>query len=306
MMQLGFVTAILPELTLDEVISIGQRIGYRYIEVMCWPPSKADRRYAGVTHLNVADLSESHIAAVRKKLSDSNMAISGLGYYPNCLSHNHEEAERAVEHLKQVIAAAPLLGLTVVNTFIGRDHTQSVEANWPRMLQTWKPIVDLAEKHGVRIGIENCPMLFTQDEWPGGKNLASSPAIWRRLFGELSSPNLGLNYDPSHLVFQKMDYLKPIRDFIDRIFHVHAKDVRVDQHSLDDYGTLAYPNLYHRPKLPGLGDIDWGKFFSVLGDAGYQGPVCVEVEDRAYEASLGHRVESLAQSYRYLSQFVPV
>lgn len=306
MMQLGFVTAILPELTLDEVISIGQRIGYGYIEVMCWPPSKADRRYSGVTHLNVADLSESHIAAVRKKLSDSNMAISGLGYYPNCLSHNHEEAERAVEHLKQVIAAAPLLGLTVVNTFIGRDHTQSVEANWPRMLQTWKPIVDLAEKHGVRIGIENCPMLFTQDEWPGGKNLASSPAIWRRLFGELSSPNLGLNYDPSHLVFQKMDYLKPIRDFIDRIFHVHAKDVRVDQHSLDDYGTLAYPNLYHRPKLPGLGDIDWGKFFSVLGDAGYQGPVCVEVEDRAYEASLGHRVESLAQSYRYLSQFVPV
>lgn len=306
MMQLGFVTAILPELTLDEVISIGQRIGYRYIEVMCWPPSKADRRYSGVTHLNVADLSESHIAAIQKKLSDSNMAISGLGYYPNCLSHNHEEAERSVEHLKQVIAAAPLLGLTVVNTFIGRDHTQSVEANWPRMLQTWKPIVDLAEKHGVRIGIENCPMLFTQDEWPGGKNLASSPAIWRRLFAELSSPNLGLNYDPSHLVFQKMDYLKPMRDFIDRIFHVHAKDVRVDQHSLDDYGTLAYPNLYHRPKLPGLGDIDWGKFFSVLGDAGYQGPVCVEVEDRAYEASLGHRVESLAQSYRYLSQFVPV
>jgi sugar phosphate isomerase/epimerase len=306
MMQLGFVTAILPELTLDEVISIGQRIGYRYIEVMCWPPSKADRRYSGVTHLNVADLSESHIASIQKKLSDSNMAISGLGYYPNCLSHNHEEAERSVEHLKQVIAAAPLLGLTVVNTFIGRDHTQSVEANWPRMLQTWKPIVDLAEKHGVRIGIENCPMLFTQDEWPGGKNLASSPAIWRRLFAELSSPNLGLNYDPSHLVFQKMDYLKPMRDFIDRIFHVHAKDVRVDQHSLDDYGTLAYPNLYHRPKLPGLGDIDWGKFFSVLGDAGYQGPVCVEVEDRAYEASLGHRVESLAQSYRYLSQFVPV
>jgi sugar phosphate isomerase/epimerase len=305
MMQLGFVTAILPELTLEEVISIGHRIGYRYVEVMCWPPSKADRRYAGVTHLNVADLNEAHIAAIQKKLADSNMAISGLGYYPNCLSHNQEEAEVAVEHLKQVIAAAPRLGLSIVNTFIGRDHTQSVEANWPRMLQTWKPIVDLAEKHGVRIGIENCPMLFTQDEWPGGKNLASSPAIWRRLFAEIASPNLGLNYDPSHLVFQKMDYLKPMRDFIDRIFHVHAKDVRVDQHALDDVGTLAYPNQYHRPKLPGLGDIDWGLFFSVLGDAGYQGPVCVEVEDRAYEASLGDRVASLAQSHRYLSQFVP-
>jgi sugar phosphate isomerase/epimerase len=305
MMQLGFVTAILPELTLDEVISIGQRIGYRYIEVMCWPPSKADRRYAGVTHLDVADLSDAHIAAVQKKLADSNMAISGLGYYPNCLSHHHEEADQAVEHLLKVIAAAPRLGLQVVNTFIGRDHTQSVGANWPRMLQTWKPIVDAAEKHGVRIGIENCPMLFTQDEWPGGKNLASSPAIWRRLFAELASPNLGLNYDPSHLVFQKMDYIKPIRDFIDRIFHVHAKDVRVDSHALDDVGILAYPNQYHRPKLPGLGDIDWGLFFSVLGDSGYQGPVCVEVEDRAYEASLGDRVASLEQSHRYLSQFVP-
>jgi sugar phosphate isomerase/epimerase len=305
MMQLGFVTAILPELTLDEVISIAQRIGYRCIEVMCWPPSKADRRYAGVTHINVEDLSDSHIAAIQKKLTDSNVSISGLGYYPNCLSHDLQEAERCTEHLKQVIAAAPRLGLTQVNTFIGRDHTLSVEENWPRMLKTWKPIVDVAEKHGVRIGIENCPMLFTKDEWPGGKNLASSPAIWRRLFSELSSPNLGLNYDPSHMVFQQMDYLRPIREFIDRIFHVHAKDVRVDTHHLNDVGILAYPNQYHCPKLPGLGDVQWGSFFSVLGSAGYRGPVCVEVEDRAYEATLGDRVASLEQSYRYLSQFVP-
>jgi sugar phosphate isomerase/epimerase len=304
MMQLGFVTAILPELTLEEVISIGHRIGYRFVEVMCWPPSKADRRYAGVTHIDVIHLSEAEATAIQKKLADSDMAISGLGYYPNCLSNDFEEADRAVEHLKRVIATAPRLGLTQVNTFIGRDHTLSVEANWPRMLKTWKPIVDVAEKHGVRIGIENCPMLFTQDEWPGGKNLASSPAIWRRLFAELASPNLGLNYDPSHLVFQRMDYVKPIREFIDRIFHVHAKDVRVDQHALDDVGSLAYPNQYHRPKLPGLGDVDWGLFFSVLGDAGYRGPVCVEVEDRAYEATLGDRVASLAQSHRYLSQFV--
>jgi sugar phosphate isomerase/epimerase len=306
MMQLGFVSAILPELTLNEVIAIAQRTGYHLIEVMCWPPSKADRRYAGVTHLNVQDLQDSAIHAIQHTLKESNVAISGLGYYPNCLSHDREEAERCTEHLKQVIATAPRLGLTQVNTFIGRDHTQSVEDNWPRMLKTWKPIVDLAEKHGVRIGIENCPMLFTADEWPGGKNLASSPAIWRRLFSDLGSPNLGLNYDPSHLVFQHMDYLKPIREFIDRIFHVHAKDVRVDPHALDEHGILAYPNRYHCPKLPGLGDIDWGMFFSVLGDSGYSGPVCVEVEDRVYEATLGDRVSSLAQSHRYLSQFVPL
>jgi len=306
MMQLGFVSAIVPELSLDQVLDLASTIGYQTVEVMCWPPSKADRRYAGITHVNVLELDESSVRRIRSKLENTGVSISGLGYYPNCLDHNIEQAEKSCEHLKKVISAAPRLGLTQVNTFIGRDHTKSVDENWPRMLETWKPIVELAEKQGVRIGIENCPMLFTADEWPGGKNLASSPAIWRRLFADLDSPNLGLNYDPSHLVFQHMDYLAPMRQFIDRIFHVHAKDVRVDQHLLNEHGIFAHPNLYHFPKLPGLGDVQWGKFFSVLSDAGYRGAVCVEVEDRAYESSLEDRKASLAQSYRYLSQFLPV
>jgi len=306
MMQLGFVSAIVPELNLQQVIELASSIGYQTVELMCWPLSKADRRYAGVTHINVLELDESKVSSIRKMLESHRVSISGLGYYPNCLSSNQEEAERCCEHLKHVIAAAPKLGVCQVNTFIGRDHTKSVQDNWPRMLKTWRPIVDLAEKHSVRIGIENCPMIFTQDEWPGGKNIASSPAIWRKLFADLESPNLGLNYDPSHMVFQHMDYLKPIRDFIDRIFHVHAKDVRVDQHLLDQHGIFAHPNLYHFPKLPGLGDVKWGSFFSVLSDAGYQGPVCVEVEDRAYEGSLEDRKASLIQSHRYLSQFLPL
>ena len=306
MMQLGFVSAIVPELNLEQVVELASSIGYQTVELMCWPPSKADRRYAGVTHINVLDLDDARIASIKKLTAQNNVSISGLGYYPNCLDADEEQAQRCCEHLKHVIAAAPRLGIHQVNTFIGRDHTKSVEDNWPRMLKTWRPIVDLAEKLGVRIGIENCPMLFTADEWPGGKNIASSPAIWRRLFADLASPNLGLNYDPSHLVFQHMDYLKPIREFIDRIFHVHAKDVRLDQHLVDQHGIFAHPNLYHFPKLPGLGDVQWGKFFSVLSDAGYQGPVCVEVEDRAYEGSLDDRKASLVQSHRYLSQFLPL
>jgi len=304
MMQLGFVSAILPELSLEQVFEVAAEIGYRYVEVMCWPLSKAERRYAGITHINVNELSTGHVHSIASLQERTGVKISGLGYYPNCLSPNQEEANRSVEHLKHVIAAAPKLGLTQVNTFIGRDYTKSVDANWPRLMETWKPIVELAENCGVRIGIENCPMLFTEDEWPGGKNIATSPAIWRRLFADLGSPNLGLNYDPSHMVWQCMDYLKPMRDFIDRIYHVHAKDVRIDRHRLDDVGIFAHPKLYHTPKLPGLGEIDWGRFFSVLGDAGYRGPVCVEVEDRTYEGSLEDRTESLAQSYRYLSQFV--
>jgi len=154
------------------------------------------------------------------------------------------------------------------------------------------------------VGIENCPMIFTADEWPGGKNLASNPQFWRRMFAAIPDPHFGLNFDPSHLVWQHMDYVKPMREFADRISHVHAKDVRVDQHLLDEVGIMAHPNLYHSPKLPGLGDVNWSKFFSALTDTGYQGPVCVEVEDRAYEQTLADRVRSLRQSYSYLRQFI--
>ena len=304
MMQLGFVSAILPNESLEQLFATAVTIGYKYIEVMCWPPSQAERRYAGVTHIDVLSLDNARVASIKNLVQTTGVQISGLGYYPNCLSPDLGEAERSVEHLMQVIRAAPKLGLTQVNTFIGRDFTKGVDDNWNRLLTTWKPIVDLAEKCNVRIGIENCPMLFGDDEWPGGKNIATSPAIWRRLFNDLGSPSLGLNYDPSHMVFQCMDYLNPMREFIDRIFHIHAKDVRIDRHKLNDVGVFAHPKLYHTPKLPGLGEINWGQFFSVLGDAGYQGPVCVEVEDRIYEGTVAARVESLAQSYRYLSQFV--
>jgi sugar phosphate isomerase/epimerase len=165
-------------------------------------------------------------------------------------------------------------------------------------------LVRHAEGKGVRIGIENCPMLFTRDEWPGGKNLAISPAVWRRMFTEIPSPSFGLNYDPSHLVWQGMDEVQPIREFGDRISHVHAKDVRVHRDRLDQVGILAYPLEFHTPKLPGLGDVDWSGFFAALTDIGYRGPVCVEVEDRAYEGSLEDRKRSLIQSARYLRTWV--
>jgi sugar phosphate isomerase/epimerase len=147
-------------------------------------------------------------------------------------------------------------------------------------------------------------MLFTRDEWPGGKNLATTPAVWRRMFTDIDSPNFGLNYDPSHMVWQQMCYLKPMRDFADKLFHVHAKDVRIDRHRLDEVGIMAHPNEYHTPKLPGLGDVDWGAFVATLHDVGYDGPVCVEVEDRAYEKTLELRKRSLRQSHAYLRQFI--
>jgi sugar phosphate isomerase/epimerase len=303
-MQLGFVSAILPELSLTEVARTAADIGFDCVELMCWPISKAERRYAGVTHVDVTDFTSAKADDVRRVMADSMVEISALGYYPNPLAPSREESDLAVSHLKKVIQAAALLKLTTVNTFIGRDWTKSVDDNWPRLLEIWKPLLKFAEGNGIRIGIEHCPMLFSRDEWPGGKNIAASPKIWRRLFADVGSANLGLNYDPSHMIWQHMDYLRPLMEFKDRLFHVHAKDARIDREKLNDVGILAHPSEYHTPKLPGLGDVDWGRFFSVLTDTGYNGPVCVEVEDRAYEGSPDARKASLRQSHTFLHNYI--
>ena len=263
-MKLGLVTAILPDLSLKQVAETAVALDFDCLEVMCWPRGRAERRYAGVTHIDVIDFSKTRADEVRGILSSAGVEISGLGYYPNPLVADREESQTYTEHIKKVIAAAEILGVRQMNTFIGRDWTKSVDDNWPRFLEVWKPIIKFAEDHGVRVGIENCPMLFTRDEWPGGKNLAISPAIWRRMFNDIPSDHLGLNFDPSHLVWMQMDYLKPLREFQDKLFHVHAKDVRLDKHRLDDVGILAHPLEYHSPKLPGMGEVDWGKFISVL------------------------------------------
>jgi len=302
-MKLGFLTAIVPELSLEEIVAFAAAEGFECLEVCCWPPGKAERRYAGVTHIDVVDLDEARANSIRELLDKNGLSISGLGYYPNPLAPDAEEAEVAVAHIKTVIRAAPLLGVTQVNTFVGRDWTKTIDEQWAAFVETWVPIVAVAEEKGVNIGIENCPMIFTGDEWPGGKNLAATPKVWRRMFEEIPSPNFGLNFDPSHFIWQHMDYLKPLREFKDRLFHVHAKDVRVDRDRLDDVGIMATPLEYHNPKLPGLGDVNWGQFFSVLSDTGYEGPVVVEVEDRAYEGSLERRKQALTQSLRYLKGF---
>jgi len=269
MIKLGFVSAILADQTFEEVISFAAQTGYSCVEIMCWPVGKAERRYAGVTHIDVANLSKKGIDEIHGLLEQKGVTISGLGYYPNPLEADKKNADRYVAHIKKVIDAAGRLGLKNVNTFIGRDHLSSVEDNFKRFKKVWLPIVKYAEKRGVKIGIENCPMFFTNDEWPGGKNLASSPAIWRRMFEEIPSDNFGLNYDPSHLVWQFMDYIKPIYEFKERIFHVHIKDAKLMREKLNDVGILATPLSFHNPKLPGLGDVDWGKFFSALTDIGY-------------------------------------
>jgi sugar phosphate isomerase/epimerase len=303
-MKLGFVSAILPELSLDEVLSFAAAEEFACVELMCWPTGKAERKYAGVTHVDVCDFTPQHAAEVRAAVARHGVEISALGYYPNALDPSPEVSDVAVAQLERVIRAAALLGLGTVNTFIGRDWNKSVDDNWPRLLDVWRPLLALAENEGVRIGIENCPMLFTNDEWPGGKNIATSPVIWRRLFADLG-PALGLNYDPSHLVLQHMDAIAPLREFAPRFWHVHAKDVKINAAARDEHGVFTPPLLWHQPRIPGYGELDWGKFMGALRAAGYDGPVCIEVEDDTFGKSLEGRKRALRTARNILAPHFP-
>ena len=304
-MQLGFVTAIFPELSLDEVLACAAAEGFSCVEAMCWPVGVAERKYAGVTHVDVSDFTQAQADAVLRACDRHGVALSGLGFYPNVLDPDPAVADAAVAHLRRVIVAAPLLRLRTVNTFVGRDWHKTVDDNWPRFLATWRPLVRLAEDHGVRIGIENCPMLFTKDEWPGGKNLLTTPAIWRRAFADIDSPSFGLNYDPSHFVLQGMDALAPLEEFRDRLFHLHAKDVRLDLRAIAEVGRFDFPNRWHQPRVPGFGDIDWGRFVGELRRVGYDGPVCIEVEDDTFGKTLSGRMRALRVARDVLRPFVP-
>lgn len=302
-MQLGFVSAIFGELPFEEVLAFAGAEAYQCIEVMCWPSGGPDRKYGGVTHIDVEGLTPSKADDIRAMCEKHGVAISALGYYSNQLSADEEEAKRAQEHLKKVIDAAPLLGLSNVNSFVGAHTKLPLEDNLKRFAEVWPDLIRYAEDQGIKIGIENCPMLFP-NTWPFGMNLARTPAIWRRMFEIIPSPNFGLNIDPSHLVMQLIDPIAPIKEFGPRIFHAHAKDMRIDRDRLQDIGSLDLPLGRATAKLPGLGDVNWGKWVGALADAHYNGAICVEVEDEAYTETLEGRQRSLRISRNVLQPIV--
>ena len=303
-MKLGFFTAILPDLSFTQVLDFAKDNNFSCLEVACWPAGKAERKFAGVSHIDVADLTQDKADDLNALCAERKLSISALGFYPNPLDPDPSVSKKAVEHLKKVVLAAERLGLKNANSFVGRDWTQTVDENWPRFLRIWKPIISFAEDHGIKIGIENCPMSFTRDEWPGGKNLASSPVIWRRMFNDIPSRNFGLNYDPSHFVLQRMDPLSPLREFKDKLFHLHAKDMLVHQDRLNEVGIFAVPKEWHTPRVPGFGEIDWARFVARLYEIDYRGPICIEVEDDTFGKSLEGRQLALTVARNVLAPYL--
>ncbi len=305
-MKLGFITSILDGCTYEEMIDFASEHGFECVEVASWPKQKAERRYAGVSHIDAKRVNEdseyaNYIIDYAKK---KGVDISSLAYYPNVMDTNLEKRMAAIKHLENVICASSILGVNMVTTFIGRDQTKNVEDNIELVKEIWPSLIKLAESKNVKIAIENCPMLFGAEQWPGGQNLMTTPEIWRKVFDILDSDNLGINYDPSHFIWQMIDYISPIYEFRDKIFHVHYKDIKLYQDKLKSCGIMAYPLMFMSPKIPGLGDVDWGRYVSALTDIGYNGYTCIEIEDKAFENSKERVADALLLSKKYLEQFV--
>ena len=303
-MQLGLVSAILDQSDFYEMIDIVAENGLDCVEVACWPAGKAERRYAGVSHIDTENLTKEQAEKYQAYAAEKKVAISALAYYPNPLDEDLEKRQLVIDHIYSVIDAAKLMEINLVTTFIGRMPSKTISENLKEVEEVWKPILAYAEKQKVKIAIENCPMLFTEDEWPGGQNLMTTPALFRKIFDLLDSEYLGLNFDPSHFVWQQMDYLAPIYEFKDKLFHVHYKDIKVYWSKLKEVGVMATPLEYMSPKVPGLGDVDWGKYVSALTDIGYSVYTCIEVEDRAFESDYEDVKRSIKQSAHYLRNFV--
>ena len=282
-MKLGLLTAPFPRRSLEDVATWAAGEGFQMLEVACWPASRRERRrYAGTSHIDVTRFDP---GAVRDVLARHGLEISSLAFYPNPLHPDPAERRAGNTHLRKVIDAAAKLGVPVVGTFVGRDQTKTVPDNFREFRKVWPRLVEYAETRGVKIAIENCPMIFTYDEWPGGLNLASTPAAWDEMFSIIDSPSFGLNLDPSHLIWLMIDYERVVRDYASKIFHVHAKDMEIDRDGLYRHGTVSLGMGWQVPRLPGLGEVRWDRFIAALYAVGYDSVVSIEHEDRHFEGA---------------------
>lgn len=278
-MQIGLLTAPFGEKSLEWIVDFAHAHGFGALEVTAQP---------GGGHIDTAALSDEKVAKIKDVLHQGGVRISSLAFYANLLDPEEARRSQLAEHMHSVIDAAQALGVEVVCTLAGmplpgKDRMATIEEDFPGV---FAPLADYAGERNIKLAFENWFATNIQ-------NLAH----WERVFEVVPAPNLGLNYDPSHLLWQGIDYLAAVETFRDRIFHTHAKDTEIRQHALRRLGNQA--TGWWRYCIPGYGEVDWGVLIARLRDVGYDGALSIEHEDRAFGVE-----EGFIKGQRYLSQFV--
>jgi sugar phosphate isomerase/epimerase len=317
-MRLGFYTNYTPE-----IAQFAQETGFGSLELSAWP-----RSLDPSTSLDADMSSDEDIQQIRKDLDARDIEISALGYYGNYLgAAERDQAEESQRYFRKVLQLAERMEVPIVATHAGQTAGMSVEDCLPRFAELFTDFCADAEARGIRIAIENCPMVEHKTGVRG--NLAYSPEIWEVMFDAVPSPALGLEFDPSHLPFLGIDVIAAIREFGDRIIHVHAKDVEIDERKRGRMGFYgqAFGNVdglgngWWRFRAPGWGVIDWKAVISALMEVGYDGNLDIEHEDEVFAGSalmsqinseasivsmLGKEPNALVLGYRHLAPLMPL
>ncbi len=279
-MKLGLLTACLPDWSLEEIADWAADHGYEALEIAAWPGEEA--RPFTATHLRAGTLDRARAEEVAELLDDRGLECSSLAYYGNNLHPDPDERAATNEHVRACIDAAALLDCPTVGTFIGRHPGRSVSENLAEAEEIFAPLVEHAGEQDVTLIIENCVMEgWHPDGYPG--NLAYSPELWEWMF----DLGLGLNYDPSHLLWMGIDPVEALRPYVDHIPHAQAKDIQLFERDRNRYGWPGkavegddpWDVGWWRYRVPGLGDVDWREVVDVLYEGGFEGVLSVEHED---------------------------
>jgi sugar phosphate isomerase/epimerase len=306
-MYLGFLTVCLGDMPLKEKAKWASENGFKALEIACWPRSNS-RDYSS-SDIDVAALTQDEANEIKAYMEEYGLKISSLAYYDNNLHNNPEKRAFINNHVKKCIDAAVLLGTELVGTFVGRNIDKSIEENFNEFEKVFGDLVAYAESRGIKLMIENCPMEGWQIPGIPG-TISFTPELWEEMFRRVPSKNFGLNLDPSHLYFQFIDYISVIPKFKDRIFHAHAKDTEVFEDKLKWYGIFnkqlgsGHGSGYWRYRMPGLGQVDWGKFVAALKEIGYVGVLSTEHEDPLYEETREKVKEGLVLGRNHLEQYI--
>jgi sugar phosphate isomerase/epimerase len=304
-MKLGFLTACLPRLPLDRIVSWAAAHGYEALEVATWPTTGS--RDFEASHLDVAALDAGGADKVRALFEQHGIAISALAYYENNLHPDERRRAEIAQHVRHNIDAAALLGVPYVGTFVGRDPGRSVRENIALAERVLPPLVEYAGERDVRLIIENCVMEgWHQDGYPG--NLAYSPELWEWIF----SLGLYLNYDPSHLLWLGIDPVEALRPYVDRVPHAQAKDAQLNHRARDRYGFFGkarerddpWDTGWWRYRVPGLGDVDWRAVVDTLYEGGFTGVLSVEHEDPVWSGTEEKVEQGLLIAHRTLRPLI--